>query len=75
MSKKLNNRTTKNDINLEENKQEIKEIKKTKNKNKKHISIKKNIGRLVALIMVISMLLAASATLIFYVLWYLGYYQ
>ena len=74
MSKKENKKAVKNDINIEENNQEEKDNKKKKNKTKKHFNVKKNIGRIVALIIVISMLLAASGTLIFYVLWYLGYY-
>ena len=41
-------------------------------KTKKHHNIKKNIGRVVALIIVLSMLLASSATLIFYIMLYLG---
>lgn len=44
-----------------------------KNKNKEHkkINIKKGLGKLIALIIVICMLLASSATLIFYLTWYL----
>ena len=37
-----------------------------------HFNIKKNLGRLIALIIVISMLIASSATLIFYAMYYLG---
>ena len=43
-----------------------------KEKPKKHHNIKKNIGRVVALIIVLSMLLASSATLIFYLMLYWG---
>ena len=50
----------------------IKEKENSKNKNEpKHHNIKKNIGRIIALIIVISMLLASSATLIFYIMLYL----
>lgn len=50
----------------------IKETENSKNKNEpKHHNIKKNIGRIIALIIVISMLLASSATLIFYIMLYL----
>ena len=42
------------------------------NNKKFHFNIKKNLGRLIALIIVISMLLATSATLIFYAMYYLG---
>lgn len=46
--------------------------KEEKVKVKKHHDIKKNIGRIIALIIVLSMLLASSATLIFYLMIYLG---
>ena len=62
---------------VSENKRKAEHNQNTKNENnykkaKKHkkFNIKKNIGRLVALIIVISMLLASSATLIFYLMWY-----
>ena len=46
------------------------EVKK-KVKNKRHFDIKKNFGRLVALIVLICMLLATSGTLIFYLMYYI----
>ena len=51
--------------------QVVNENKKTKNKTYKKFNIKKNLGRLVALIIVLCILLASSATLIFYLMWYL----
>ncbi len=54
--------------------EEIKEEAELNNKKvKKHkkFNVKKNLGRLIALIVVICMLLASSATLIFYLMWYL----
>ncbi len=51
--------------------EEIEKSKNVKQKEPKHHNIKKNIGRIVALIIVISMLLASSATLIFYIMLYL----
>ena len=60
------------------NKIEEKEViteKSEQNKLKKRVhkkfNIKKNLGRLVALIIVICLLLASSATLIFYLMWYM----
>ena len=56
---------------LEEKENEIKvvnENKKVKNKTHKKFNVKKNLGRLVALIIVLCMLLASSATLIFYLM-------
>ena len=50
------------------NKNEINETKKVK----KHHDIKKNIGRIVALIIVLSMIFASSATLIYYLMFYLA---
>lgn len=57
--------------NNEKETQVIGENKKTKNKNHKKFNVKKNLGRLVALIIVLCILLASSATLIFYLMWYL----
>lgn len=37
-------------------------------KTKKHHDVKKGIGRIIALILVLSMLFASSATLIFYII-------
>ena len=51
--------------------QVVNENKKTKNQTHKKFNIKKNLGRLVALIIVLCILLASSATLIFYLMWYL----
>ena len=51
-------------------KTEVKKQEKKKVKNKRHFDIKKNFGRLVALIVIICMLLATSATLIAYLVWY-----
>lgn len=51
--------------------QVVNENKKTKSKTRKKFNIKKNLGRLVALIIVLCILLASSATLIFYLMWYL----
>ena len=48
------------------------ENKKEKSKKHKKFNVKKNLGRLVALIIVICLLLASSATLIFYLMWYLN---
>ena len=42
-----------------------------KQKRKIHFNLKKNLGRLVALIVIICMLLATSATLIFYLMYYM----
>lgn len=57
--------------NIEKEKQVVNENKKAKNKTHKKFNIKKNLGRLVALIIVLCILLASSATLIFYLMWYL----
>ena len=57
--------------NNEKETQVIGENKKTKNKTHKKFNVKKNLGRLVALIIVLCILLASSATLIFYLMWYL----
>ena len=54
--------------NNEKETQVVNENKKTKNKNHKKFNIKKNLGRLVALIIVLCILLASSATLIFYLM-------
>ena len=43
----------------------------SKKKVHKKFNVKKNLGRLVALIIVICILLASSATLIFYLMWYM----
>lgn len=51
--------------------QVVNENKKTKSKTRKKFNVKKNLGRLVALIIVLCILLASSATLIFYLMWYL----
>ena len=75
-------------VDIEENteveeKQEENDIKEKAKKNKKakkkkvakthkKIDIKKGIGKLAALIVVICMLFASSATLIFYLIWYLN---
>lgn len=48
--------------------QVVNENKKTKSKTRKKFNIKKNLGRLVALIIVLCILLASSATLIFYLM-------
>ena len=48
--------------------QQVMENKKVKNKTYKKFNVKKNLGRLVALIIVLCMLLASSATLIFYLM-------
>lgn len=55
---------------LEEKENEIKVVNENKKKNKTHkkFNVKKNLGRLVALIIVLCMLLASSATLIFYLM-------
>ena len=45
---------------------------KSKKRDHKKFNVKKNLGRLVALIIVICLLLASSATLIFYLMWYLN---
>ena len=61
-------------IELEDNKKEKEENEKkekSKKSNHKKFNIKKNLGRLVALIIVLCILLASSATLIFYLMWYL----
>lgn len=69
MAKKL--QTVKEKNNEEKSKKNAEKKVRIKNKNnKKHFNIKKNIGRLVALIIVLSMLLATSATLIYYCIWY-----
>ena len=60
----------KDKIKVEENSETENVIKKSKKVHKK-INIKKNLGRLVALIIVLCILLASSATLIFYLMWYL----
>lgn len=52
-------------------KTEVKKQEKKKVKNKRHFDIKKNFGRLVALIVLICMLLATSGTLIFYLIYYI----
>ena len=54
--------------NIEKETQVVNENKKTKNKTHKKFNIKKNLGRLVALIIVLCILLASSATLIFYLM-------
>lgn len=48
----------------------LKKEAKNKTKKKIHFNVKKNLGRLVALIVIICMLLATSATLIAYLVWY-----
>ena len=50
---------------------EKREQNKPKKRGHKKFNIKKNLGRLVALIIVICLLLASSATLIFYLMWYM----
>lgn len=51
---------------------EKREQNKPKKRDHKKFNVKKNLGRLVALIIVICLLLASSATLIFYLMWYLN---
>ena len=65
-SKKNNQVEKNNEVTTNTEKVEV----KNKKKHKK-FDIKKNIGRIIALIMVICILLASSATLIFYVMWYM----
>ncbi len=65
-SKKNNQVEKNNEVTTNTEKVEV----KNKKKHKK-FDIKKNFGRLIALIMVICILLASSATLIFYVMWYM----
>ena len=68
MAKIKKNKKIKN-IKIEnEDKVNDENIKKAKGKKHKKFNVKKNLGRLVALIIVLCMLLASSATLIFYLM-------
>ena len=68
MSKIKKNKKIKN-IKIEnEDKVNDEKIKEAKGKKHKKFNVKKNLGRLVALIIVLCMLLASSATLIFYLM-------
>ena len=61
----------KNKIEEKEVLTEKSEQNKSKKRDHKKFNVKKNLGRLVALIIVICLLLASSATLIFYLMWYM----
>lgn len=64
--KKKKNKIEKKEVAVEKSEQNA-----SKKKVHKKFNVKKNLGRLVALIIVICILLASSATLIFYLMWYM----
>ena len=64
--KKKKNKIEEKEVAVEKSEQNY-----SKKKVHKKFNVKKNLGRLVALIIVICILLASSATLIFYLMWYM----
>ena len=64
--KKRKNKIEEKEVAVEKSEQNA-----SKKKVHKKFNVKKNLGRLVALIIVICILLASSATLIFYLMWYM----
>ncbi len=64
--KKKKNKIEEKEVAVEKSEQNA-----SKKKVHKKFNVKKNLGRLVALIIVICILLASSATLIFYLMWYM----
>ena len=65
--KKKKNKIEEKEVAVEKSEQNA-----SKKKVHKKFNVKKNLGRLVALIIVICILLASSATLIFYLMWYMN---
>ena len=64
--KKKKNKIEEKEVAVEKSEQNA-----SKKKVHKKFNVKKNLGILVALIIVICILLASSATLIFYLMWYM----
>ena len=64
--KKKKNKIEEKEVAVEKSEQNA-----SKKKVHKKFNVKKNLGRLVALIIVICILLASSSTLIFYLMWYM----
>ena len=64
--KKKKNKIEEKEVAVEKSEQNA-----SKKKVHKKFNVKKNLDRLVALIIVICILLASSATLIFYLMWYM----